>query len=743
MAIEDLNPVSNQIPKKKKRKPNPGFSITPGMEVPVPIKLDKWHSINNPPSRRKKVNPANTTQIVFVDFSVPTLPIVNIDQWLSKFATPSRKKPFVRPSEYVTSQIAAINPDNGNYFDSGVIGLSITVISDESSTWADTGEVSFTIQATHVEDFQLEDIGEISFTIKYPDVGNEVFNSGVPGFISANVIINGLNESNFIQGVISVTREDNTAARFRLSLEEDPDVPLPRKPIEFINKIVVIAFAAADMDGVVADYIPIFTGIIKHVVFNDDTRTFNLSGYDYSGIHQTKGEYVSENITTVLRGSIGASGSGVKNTGHDPIWGVVFNGNSSVEDGRDYFVDTKNGTIVVPISSNILQFPGSFTYSYARLFADMKTIIQTIVGLKNWTLQEDGVTIVNYTDQKNQPVLSLSDESVVDACRKFLELTGAKLEGNLYPDLRVYSEVSNWISPGNLITVDESVIFRNTLVYEIDLDDLLNEQTVRSVQKVHAEIVISGSEALATFEGSNGSLSPFAFEQGETHWINNINYNTAQVLAEHRVKKQNIYSLSFSSSGAFTLFFSSGKHGSYNEPITGSSWNYFIDGEDFVIQLKHVPVSVGTGPADGVIVLTGITMHAFPAIDYQLTVNGTKISYAGNTPEDVRVVTAQRPISGITDTLKGDVYENPYIETDAHCVNICDAILLERGNPYMAQFEIPVFVGKDANIGDRLDIKRDGNIVFSGIIKKMKYTINLEQGQNRIIVGAKGIGKGM
>jgi hypothetical protein len=732
MAIEDLNPVSSQIPKKKKRKPNPGFSVTPGMEVPVPIKLDKWHSINNPPSRRKKVNPANVTQVVFVDFSIPTLPPVNIDQWLSRFATPSRKKPFVRPSEYVTSQIAAINPDDGNYFDSGVIGLTIIVTSDESSEWADTGVIGLTITAVHTEDFQLEDIGEISFTIKYPDVGVEIFNSGVPGFASANVIINGLNESNFIQGVISVTREDNTAARFRLSLEEDPDEPLPRKPIEFANKIVSIAFATADMDGIVADYIPVFTGIIKGVTFNDDTRTFNLSGYDYSGIHQTKGEYVSENITTVLTGSIGAS-IGTLNTGHDPIWGVVFVGSSVVVDGTDYFVDTKNGQIIVPISSRIREYPGYFTYKYARLFADMKTIIQTIVDLKNWTLQEDRVSIVNYTDQKNQPVLSLSDESVVDACRKFLELTGAKLEGNLFPDLRVYSEVSNWVSSSNVITVDESEIFENSLVYDIDFDELLNEQTVRSVQKVHAEIVISASESIAEFSGDIKGPWPFNVQTEATNVLG-LNTTTPALLAEHRIKKQGLHSISLQSSGRFTKIHYAVWPVKYDQPITGSSWTYFIDGDDFVIQLYHV-----------LIILTklNITLYGYPDIEYTLTVSGTKINYGGSTPEDVRVVTAQRPISGITDTLKGDVYENPYIETDAHCVNICNAILLERGNPYTAQFEIPVFVGKDANIGDRLDIKRDGNIVFSGIIKRLNYNINLEQGQNRILVGAKGIGRGM
>ncbi len=733
MAIEDLNSAITPPSKKKKQRLNPGFSVTPGMEVPVPIKLDKWHTINTPPSRKKPRNSANTTHVAFVDFSVPTLPPVNIDQWLSQFSRPNRSKIISRSTEYATSYIASINPINGNYFDSGVINLTITVTNIESATYADTGEISFTIQATHAEDFQLEDTEEISFTIKYPDVGVEVFNSGVPGFISATVIINGLNESDFIQGLISVTREDNTAARFEFSLEEDPDAALPRKPVEFINKIVSIAFSAADMEGVVTDYIPIFTGIIKRVVFNSDTRAFNISGYDYSGIHQTKGEYISENITTVVAGSIGVSGAGTINTGHNPIWGVIFNGNEVVTEGVDYFIDTKNGRMIIPISSRILQFPGSFTYSYAIHFNNIKEIIQNIVSKKNWIIQEDGVTIADYTDQKHHPVVSLSNESVIDASRKFLELSGAKIEGNLFPNLRVYSEVENWINSNNIFVIDENVIFENTLVFDIDFDDLLNEQTVRSVQKVHADIVIDDSEVLAEFSDSQGIVNPLAV-QGVS--LSNLDYQTPTVLAEHRINKRNINSISLSSSGAFSVQFYGN---SFNESITGASWNYFIDDDDFVIQLKHriVTVTIGAGTA------TAITIITYPAIDYQLTVSGTKINYGGGTPEDVRVVTAQRPISGITDTLKGDVYENPYIETDTHCVNICNAVLLERGNPYTANFEIPIFVGKNADTGDRIDIKSNGNIIFSGIIKKLNYNINLEQGQNSIIISARGVGRGI
>ena len=90
--------VEPQIPRVKKIRINLGFSVTPGMEIPVPIKPDKWYSINTPPARRKKVNPANVTQIIFVDFSIPTLPPVTIDQWLSQFPRPNRNKIISRPT---------------------------------------------------------------------------------------------------------------------------------------------------------------------------------------------------------------------------------------------------------------------------------------------------------------------------------------------------------------------------------------------------------------------------------------------------------------------------------------------------------------------------------------------------------------------------------------------------------------------------------------------------------------------
>jgi hypothetical protein len=738
MPIDATNNLNPQRPRKKKIRTNPGFAVIPGMHVPVPIKLDKWAHIYNTPVRKKKRNIANVTQNILVEFNIPTLPEVIMDSWFQQQQLPRIKKRGNPNSHVDIDFIEAIQGANGNWFDTGVFGFTITKESDEAATFSDLDAFDLTITATHIEDFQLEDIEAFDFTIKYPDVGNEIFNSGVPGSVFVNVIIDGVNESNNIQGVIAIFREDNTATKFKCILEFDQLLDVPRKPVSLINKIIKIGFAVADMTGIVSDYIPIFIGRCKHVEFSEDRQSMIMTGYDYGGAHQTKGEFISQNVTDVLTGTVGASSAGTINLGQSPVWAVVWNGNEAVEDGTDYFVNTLTGEIVIPFSSRILQFPNSFTFNYMNPFASMRDIIQEIASIKGWIVTEDNVTIADYSSTAEHPVISLSDESVIDVCRKFFELSGAKVETNLFPTLRVYSEVQNVINTQNTHVVDESDIFENTLEFEIDFDDLLNEQTVRSVQKVNANIEIS-DQILATFSGQQGLLSPFTFSPQGTNF-DAVDRTTAQVLVEKRIRKQNIASLSFSSSGSFTLTF--GGVNDFFEAITDASWSFFIDGEDIVIQLKHAIVTAGGNSGTGIQTSSSV-MVAFPAVEYSLTVSGTKINYGGGAIEDVKIVTAQRPVTGISETLKGDVYENAYIETNQHCANICDAILLEEGNPYTCQFEIPVYVGKDMNIGDRIDIMKDVNVLFSGLIKTLNYTVNLTNGENSIFAVAKGVGFGI
>lgn len=723
--IPPRNPVIKKI------RINPGHSFTPGMEIPVPIKLDKWEHIKNIPSRTKKRNVANVTKNILVEFNVPTLPEVIMDSWFKQQQL-ARIAKRSHPSALIDIDfIQAIQTADGNFFDTGVFGFQVSDISEDAGEFADSEVFDFAVTPNPVEDFQLEDVEPFGFAISYPNQGVEIFNSGVPGFVSANVIIDGVNQSANMQGLVSVTREDNTAARFKCTIELDPTAIPPVKPSEMINKEVQISFSAADMDGVVADYVPIFVGICKGVKFNDDQGSVVMTGYDRGGVHQTKGEFVSVNVTDVLTGTLGVSSAGTHSLGHSPIWGVVWNGNAVVTDGEDYFVNTLNGSIIVPISSRILQFPGSFTYSYQNPFGSMREIIQNVAGIKGWTVSEDNVTIADYTSTAEHPVLSLSDEAVIDVCRKFLELSGAKVETNLFPSLRVYSEVQNVINNVNTHVLDDTQIFEDTLIFGADFDEILNEQTTRSVQKINANVVVGSEGAIAQFSGSQGTTDPRSVQTGVIWW-NNFDLSTPTVLVEHRVPKSGLNSISFSASGRFHAALIPFEY--FEEPITGSSWNSFIDGDDFVIQLKHTIVVLNGG---------GIRMWTFPAVEYSLTVNGSKINYGDGTIEDVQIVTAQRPIVGITETLKGDVYENPYIETAQHCANICDAILLEHGNPYTASFQIPVFVGKSLNIGDRLNIKKQGLERFYGLIKTLSYSINLATGQNAIHVGAKGVGIGI
>jgi len=724
--------VEPQIPRIKPIRTNPGWSVTPGMEVAVPIKMDKWSSIVNYPARQKKKG-RGVTQNAFVEFNTPTQPTITLDKWLFQHPIPRKRfeKKIVRPSEFVYNFVDSWQVQNGNYTETGSYNFTITDTSVDSATFADSGNFGLTITAEHVEDFQFEDTGNFGLSISYPNSGNVSFNSGVPGFVTANVTIDGVNESDNITGTINVTREDNTAARFKCILELDQTLFPARKPAELINKVVSISFGASDMSGVVADAIPIFVGICKHVEFNDDIFSIIMSGYDYGGIHQTRGEFVSANVTDVSTGTTYASTATTISLGHSPVWGVVWNGNSSVVDGQDYFINTLNGEIIIPVSSRIIDFPGSFTYNYMNPFDTMKDIIQGVMDLKGWTLQEDNVTIADYSSKSEHPVLSLSNESTIDTCRKFLELSGAKVETNLFPDLRVYSEVQNVINTVNTHTVDESKIFENSLSYRIDFDNVINEQTTRTVQKINANVVVGSGSTIAEFSGSKQATDPRTVQQSVIWW-NNFDLTIPYVVQEHRINKQGLNSISFASTGTFEAHIYPDTH--FEEEITGASWSSFTDGDDLVIQLKHNIITLQGA---------GVQLWTIPAFTYTLTVTGSKINYGDGTIEDIKSVTAQRPIAGITETLAGDVYENPYAESAQHCANINDAILLEHGNTYTCQFEIPLFEGRALNIGDRINIEKDSLIRFVGIIKKLSYTINLTDGQNAIVVSAKGVGQGI
>ena len=123
--------VEPQIPRKKKRKTNPGFSVTPGMHVPVPIKLDKWDPIKNVPVRVKKRNFANKGYFAFVDISTPTPEDITLDKWYIQDAI-SRKRFQKRISyqaEFSINFVEAWQVKDGNWQDTGVFGFTNTKVS--------------------------------------------------------------------------------------------------------------------------------------------------------------------------------------------------------------------------------------------------------------------------------------------------------------------------------------------------------------------------------------------------------------------------------------------------------------------------------------------------------------------------------------------------------------------------------------------------------------------------------------
>jgi hypothetical protein len=606
----------------------------------------------------------------------------------------------------------------GDYQYTGGLLFSLTPESAYSAIFGYTGSLSFSLTPGSDYDGKFNYTGTATITLKAPDTGVTVFTGNVPYFVMAAARIDGEDYSSATEGEANVTRQDNAAATFSLIIKNTT-----RKPAEFINKEIEIAFQAADENGIVADYIPLFKGIIKRVSFNESIPgALNLSGYDYGGVHGSPGELISDDITSVLTGSKYITGTGTYSTGFAPIWAVTYTGTDDIVDGRDYFVNTLTGEIVVPITSNFNFTPGGLTFSYAVPFESMKKQIEDVIARKGWSLQEDGVTITDYTAPAKQPVLSVSDESIIDITRKFLELSGAKAETNRFPNMRVYSETENIIGADNHV-IDESIYYEDSLDIDINIDDLITEQTVRSVAKTFANIQIGSSEELA---GKSEHVAKDVL-MDVIAW-GPVTYSMVpKTLAEVRISKSNTNSVSFVAGGTFDII-------GTDINIQDSDWTQTIEDNDIVFRLKVMPK---------IAILFFRVIVYYPGADWTLTVNGTKINYGDGTVEQTVEVTGSRPITGISDTLAGDVYEHPWAETAPHCGKCANSILTERGNIYKATCEMPLHKAPAMQIGDKINIKRSGSVVFKGIIKTLDYSLNTETAEAPVSIEAKGVGVGI
>lgn len=606
-------------------------------------------------------------------------------------------------------------PSSGNFTYGGTLSLTVTPGSTFSATFAYTGTVSVSVVPGSDFDGKFNYTGTVSVQVTAPETGVVVFTTEIPYLVQASVFINGVDFTSDILGNVTVTRQDNAAATFTMTVNS------ASKAASFLNQVVTIAFQAADSAGVVADFVRVFKGLVKRVVFNESDKAYTLSGYDYGGAHQIPGERISSDITTVLDGTVWISTSGTISTGKAPIWGVTYSGSEDIVDGRDYFVDTLNGEILVPISSNFLNTPGSLSFKYASPFSTLKAMLENIAALKGWSLSEDGVSIADYSVPAKQPILSVSDESVIDIIRKFLELSGAKCETNLFPDMRIYSEVVN-LTGGDNHMINESIYYEDSLSFSVSFENLLTEQTVRSVGKTFANIEISGSETLASESGSVTTEMLYEI-QGYANVVIPALQN--KVIAEVRIIKSNINSISHSAGGTFIHLFGSATS------IQDSDWIQYEEGNEIVFRLTVRPEMDA---------FTVRTIVSYPGANWTLTLTGTKIEYGEGTIEQTVEVTGTRAVTGVSDTLKGDVYENPYIETAAHAEACANAILTEYGNCYDVSCDVPLHEAAAYQIGDKINIERSSSVIFKGVIKTLNYSIDTEEAASVVGVSARGVG---
>ena len=648
------------------------------------------------------------------DLTAPPSETITLDKWFRETSIPVIL-PIPCPDTTASIFVIGAIVVPADYTYTGGLDFSLTPGSTIGATFAYTGTLQAVLTPGSDYDGKFNYTGTVTVNITAPDTGVVVFTTDIPYYVQASVFIGGADYTSSIFGTVQVTRQDNAAATFTIAINST------EKAASFINKVVSIAFQAADENGVIADYVRIFKGVVKRVAFNESDRAYTLTGFDYGGVHQIPGEFISSNITEVLDGSVWIGSPGAIATGKAPIWGVTYSGTADIVDGRDYFVDTLNGEILVPISSNFLTTPGGLSFKYANPFSTLKAMMENIVGLKGWTINDVAIALADYSIPAKQPVLSVSDESVIDILRKFLELSGAKCETNLYPAIRCYSEVTN-LTGGDNHTIDESIYYEDSLSFAISFEQLLTEQTVRSVGKTFANIEIGGPETLAD---ESGSVTTELLYDLLGYADLTLPALQPKVLAEIRITKANINSITHAAGGTFINLFGAATS------IQDSNWTQTEEGNEIVFRLRVLPK---------IDVFTVRTIVSYPGADWSLTLTGSKIEYGEGAIEQTVEVTSTRTVTGLSETLAGDVYENPYIETADHAEKCANAILCEHGNVYEMACEVPLHEAAAYQIGDKISVERASSVIFRGVIKSLDYSINTDSGNSPVAITAKGVG---
>ena len=606
----------------------------------------------------------------------------------------------------------------------GTIVFVLTPTSVTSASYFHIGTLSMSLVPNSDIDGNFNHTGSIVVKITAPDTGVVVFNPGIAYSVRGVVIINGINHSIDLVGEINLKRQDNSASTFSLSIITDSN------SLSFLNRHIEISFLLSDENGNMVSVNPIFAGVIRSASRVEGVGIVDLSGYDYRGVHNSKGEFVSQSITTVFQGSVSVNSAGTINLEHAPVWNVqLLQADETITDGIDYFIDTLNGKILIPISSQLLQRPNALTYSYAVPFNSLAEMMDNIASIKGWSITEDGISFSDYTTLSVQPVVSLSNESVIETIQTFAELSGAKLDCNLFPKIRLYSDVVN-ILGGSEIVIDETIYDEGSFQIDSTLDGTITEQTVTATGRSFSIPEILDEVEIADISGSVGITvvrDQLVFIQADVQPILQLLASLQKkVIAEARFPVSRLFTESITPSGTLRSVF-----GFASRSIVASDWVRFLNSDgEVVYQLFVMPELVFISPR---------VIISYPGAEWGLKLNGQSIQY-GNVPEDVVSATGTREIIGIDEALIGDVYENARIETSLQCGSCANAILVEHGNISTASLSLPLHAKINSNIGDKINIQKNSIVQFLGNIKEIDYILNTETAEGTMRIVAKGTG---
>ena len=685
--------------------------------------VEQWNNVYSNPEQEKSILNSGfiIDPLLRIEVSAESFP-----QWYQPLQSPIFQIP---QTQYLYDNlwfnpIMSVQSDNGNFAYIGSTRFEFEGLSLVSASHAYEGTIGITLQSTSLIDGHFNHTGTIAIKLSAPDTGVVVFNPEIAYSVQGIVIINGTNYSIDLIGEINLKRQDNSASTFRLSITTDSN------SLSFLNRHIEISFLLSDENGNMISVNPIFAGVIRSASRVEGIGVIDLSGYDYRGVHNSKGEFVSQSITTVFQGSVSVSSAGTINLAHAPVWNVqLLQDDETITDGIDYFIDTLNGKILIPISSRLLQRPNALTYNYAVPFDTLAKMVDSIANIKGWAIVEDGISFSDYTTPSVQPVVSLSNESVIETIQTFAELSGAKLDCNLFPKIRLYSDVVN-ITGGSEIVIDETIYDEGSFQIDSTLDGTITEQTVTGTGRPFSIPKILDEAEIADISGSVGIAivhDQFVFISAQVSTILGLLASLQKkVIAVARFPVSRLFTESIMPSGTLRSVFSSA-----TRSIVASDWVRSLNSDgEVVYELSVMPELLW---------LTVRAIISYPGAEWGLKLNGQSIEY-GNVPEDVVSATGTREIIGIDEALIGDVYENARIETPLHCGSCANAILVEHGNISTASLSLPLHARINSNIGDKINIQKNSIVQFLGNIKEIDYILNTETAEGTMNIVAKGTG---